>query len=153
MRRVAVELCLGGQAARRVELVLVEHGDRAWQRQEVLDLIEGGRQFLPCRDVQLGTWTFVNRDHIVWLAMPLREARSHELDDGAELGLLFDHRHPVTLQLSGGLTLEGAFLYSAPVEHARLVDHINQPGTFLALHWSDQILLVRKSAVLEVIET
>ena len=153
LRRVGVELCLGGQAVRRVELFLGEHSDHAWHRQEVLDLLEGERTFLPCRDAVLGTSTLINRDHIQWLAMPLRDDRSQGDEDGAELDLPFDRRHQVTLQLGGGITLEGAILYSAPIEHARLVDHINLPGAFLALHWSDRILLVRKSAVLEIIES
>jgi len=153
LRRVAVELCLGGQAVRRVELYLGQHSDRAWHRQEVIDLLEGDRQFLPCRDAELGTSTLVNRDHIQWLAMPLTEHDLYADDDGPELGRLFDQRHQVTLQLGGGITLEGAILYSAPVEHARLMDHLNRPGAFLTLHWSDQVLLVRKSAVLEIIES
>jgi hypothetical protein len=151
LRRVAVELCLGGQVARRVELFLGEHRDHAWVRQEVIDLLEGGRRFLPCRDVDLGTFTLINREHILWLSMPLAEDHSQAVDDG-ELGLLFDQRHQVSLQLTGGIRLEGAILYSAPVEQARLVDHINQVGSFLALHWGEQVILVRKSAVLEVIE-
>jgi hypothetical protein len=150
LRRVAVELCLGGQAARHVELFLSDHAERGGRRQEVVDLLQGGRQFVPCRDAQLGTLTFVNRDHILWLAIPLAEDQTD--DEGAELGPLFDQHHQVTLHLVGGMSLEGAFLYSAPVEHARLVDHVNQPGGFLVLHWGGQMLLVRKSAVLEIVE-
>jgi len=149
---VAVELCLAGQAARRVELFLGEHSDHAWRRQDMVALLEGDRQFLPCRDAELGTFTLVNRDHIEWLAIPLGEDLSHALDDDAGLGPLFDHRHQVTLQLGGGLILRGAILCSAPGDHARLVDHVNQPGGFVSLHWSDQILLVRKSAIVEIIE-
>ncbi len=150
LRRVAVELCLGGQAARRIELFLSEHAERGWVRQEVLDLLQGGRQFVPCRDAELGTLTFINRDHILWLAIPLAEDQVE--DESAELAQLFDKHHQVTLHLVGGMTLEGAFLYSAPVEHARLVDHVNQPGGFLVLHWGGQLLMVRKSAVLEIVE-
>lgn len=145
-----VELCLGGQAARQVELFLSEHTERGWRRQEVLDLLQGGRQFVPCRDAELGTLTFINRDHILWLAIPLAEDEIG--DEGVELGQLFDQHHPVRLHLVGGMSLDGAFLYSAPVGHARLVDHVNQPGGFLVLHWGGQILMVRKSAVLEIIE-
>jgi hypothetical protein len=151
LRRVAVELCLGGQQARRVELFLGEHRDHAWMRQEVIDLLEGERQFVPCRDLELGTSTLINRDHILWLAIPLTEDHSQAVDD-SELGLLFDQRHQVSLQLSGGITLQGAILDSAPVEQARLVDHVNQVGSFLALHWGEQIILVRKTAILELIE-
>jgi hypothetical protein len=150
-RRVTVELCLGGQAVRRVELFLGEHRDHAWVRQEVIHLLENGRQLLPCRDLELGTFTLINRDHILWLSIPLAEDHSQAVDDG-ELGLLFDQRHQVSLHLVGGIKLEGAILYSAPVEQARLVDHVNQAGSFLALHWGEQVILVRKSAVLEIIE-
>lgn len=152
LRRVRVELCLAGQAARRVELHLGEHSNRAWQREELLDLVQGGREFLPCRDPELGTWTLINRDHIMWLSMPVHEDRSQSTDDGIELGTLYDHRHQVSLLLDGGATLEGAILYSAPIEHARLMDHVNQPGTFLVLHWSDQIVLVRKAGIVEIVE-
>ncbi|HWM88331.1 MAG TPA: hypothetical protein VNO33_20895 [Kofleriaceae bacterium] len=150
-RRAAVELCLGGQAARRVELFLAENVDKVWPRQAVLDLLEGDRRFLPCRDIELGTLTLINRDHIMWLAIAPHDLRDIGAES-AELGPLFDQRYPVTLQLAGGIKLDGAILYSAPVEHARLADHMNHPGSFLALHWSDQVLLVRKSAVLEIVE-
>jgi hypothetical protein len=150
LRRVAVELCLGGQAARQVELFLSEHGERGERRQQVVDLLQGRRQFVPCRDSELGTLAFINRDHILWLALPLAEDQVG--DESAELGPLFDQHHQVTLHLAGGMSLEGALLYSAPVEHARLVDHVNQPGGFLVLHRGGQILLVRKSAVLEIVE-
>jgi hypothetical protein len=150
-RRVAVELCLGGQAARRVELFLGEHRDHDWTRQEVSDLLEGGRQLLPCRDLELGTCTLINRDHIVWLSMPLSEDHT-QVGDDSELGLLFDQRHQVSLHLTGGIRLDGAVLYSAPVEQARLADHVNQAGSFLALYLGEQVVLVRKSAVLEIIE-
>ena len=152
VRRIRVELCLAGQAARRVDLFLGERGERDWNRPEVLDLVEGHRQFLPCRDGELGTWTIINRDHIVWLAVPLHELRSTSPEEGTGFGLLYDHRRQVKLQLNGGLNLEGAILYSAPAEHARLMDHVNQTGSFLVLHWSDQILMVRKSAIVEIVE-
>jgi hypothetical protein len=147
---VTVELCLGGQAARHIELFLREHTEHSWRREEVLDLLQGGRQFVPCRDPELGTLTFINRDHILWLAIPLAEAQVG--DESAELAQLFDQHHHVTLHLVGGMTLEGSFLYSAPVEYARLVDHVNQPGGFMVLHWGGQLLMVRKSAVLEIVE-
>jgi hypothetical protein len=141
-----------GQAARRVELFLGEHGHRAWHREEVLDLLEGERRFLPCLDPELDVATLINRDHIVWLAIPVEEDRSTS-DEVPDLDLLYDQRHQVTLRLTGGASLEGAILFSAPTEHARLTDHVNQDGGFLALHWADQIFLVRKSAVIEIVES
>lgn len=152
LRRVAVELCLAGQAARQAELFLGQRSDRAWHRQAVLDLLEGDRRFLPCRDGDAGMPALINRDHILWVAIPLDEDRSLADDEVADLGELYDERHQVTLRVVGGRALEGSLLYSAPSEQARLVDHLNQDGSFITLYRRDQILLVRKSAVLEVVE-
>jgi hypothetical protein len=151
LRRVAVEVSLAGEPARRVEMFLGEHGHRAWHRQEVLDLLEGGRQFLPCQDPEQETATLINRDHIIWVAIPVEEDRSPS-DEVPDLDLLYDRRHQVVLRLAGGTSLEGAFLFTAPDEHSRLTDYLNQAGGFLALHWADQIFLVRKSAIVEIVE-
>jgi len=152
LRRVAVELGLSGQPARRVELFLGEHRSHAWHRQEVVELLEGSRQFLPCIVPGAGGATLVNRDQIVWLAMALSEGSSPSDDDLPDLDQLYDHRHHVTLRLISGPAIEGALLYSAPIEHARLVDHVNQPGGFLSVHAGEKIIMVRKSAVVEIVD-
>lgn len=150
---MAVELGLSGQAARKVELFLGEHRHHAWHRQEVLDLLEGERQFLPCTEPGGGSATLVNRDHIVWLAMVAREDWSPNDEDAPDLDLLYDHRHHVSLRLGAGPAIDGALLHSAPSEHARLADHVNQPGVFLSVHAGDRVILVRKSAVVEIVES
>jgi hypothetical protein len=151
-RRVTVELCLGQEPVRRVELYLGEHSERAWHRQEVVDLVDSKRRFLPVRGAGTSAPILINREHITWLAIPLDEDRSSSEDDAAGMVELYDHRHQVTLRLTGGATLDGAILYSAPGANARLVDHLNQDGGFLALYRSDRIVLVRKAAVIEIIE-
>jgi hypothetical protein len=151
-RRVAVELGLSGQAARRVEIFLGEHRHHAWHRQDVLELLEGERQFLPCT-VPGGGVTLVNRDHIVWLAMAASEDRSPSDEETPDLDLLYDHCHHVSLRLGVGPAIEGALLHSAPSDHARLADHVNQPGVFLSVHAGDRVILVRKSAVIEIVES
>lgn len=149
---MTVELCLGQEPARRVELYLGEHSERAWHRQEVIDLVDSDRTFLPVRGAGSSAPILINREHITWLAIPLEEDRSTSDDDAGGVVELYDHRHQVTLRLAGGATLEGAILYSAPGEHARLVDHLNQDGGFLALYRGDRIILVRKTAVVEIVE-
>ncbi len=152
-RRVAVELGLSGQAARQVEIFLGEHRHHAWHRQDVLDLLEGERQFIPCTERGSGEVTLVNRDHIVWLAMAASEDRSPSDEETPDLDLLYDHCHHVSLRLGMGTAIDGALLHSAPSDHARLADHVNQPGGFLSVHAGDQVILVRKSAVIEIIES
>ena len=54
----------------------------------------------------------------------------------------------VTIDLIGGLRVEGELCEDQPPERARPIDGLNQPGRFLRLRQEDQFVLVNKARVL-----
>jgi hypothetical protein len=83
----------------------------------------------------------VRRGAVAWVLLPK--------DDEVEL---FDHRKAVRVVLSTGETLDGSLLYSAPAEHARMVDHLNEPRRFLDLWRDERLCLVNKAYVVKLTE-
>ena len=150
-RRVAVDLALAGRAAQRLELA-VEPRERPTGRADwadVREVIEGDRTFLPLHEVGSDRWFLVNRDRIVWLAVPTDVA-------GAEPGepdVLYDQRARVEIELEGGARLLGELLFAAPSDQARTGDHLNAEGRFLTVFQPDRVLLVSKAAVHVLVET
>lgn len=144
-RRVVTDIALVGAAARRVEIFLDEHRDRGWHIQEVLDLLEGDRSFLPCLDIAAGGCLLINRDQVAWLAVPLVENAAIVGDD--ELDLLHEHRRGVRVVMIDGLEVAGDLLFDGPPERARVADHLNGPGRFVCLFESERMLLLNKFAV------
>lgn len=142
-----VELVLAGEPPRRVELFLAEHGPHAFDRQSVLDLLEQADSFLPACDRETGNWESFHTRSVVWIAIPRSPA------DGEESGgELYDRRKLVHVWLTGGASLEGEILYSAPEESARVVDVMNRKERFLRLWSGNRLFLVNKDLVLRVVE-
>jgi hypothetical protein len=65
---------------------------------------------------------------------------------------LFDHQHFVEVELAHGTKLIGTLLDSAPAEHARVGDHLNQLGRWLRLWTTDQHYLINVQQVVAVTE-
>lgn len=142
-----VELVLAGEPPRRVELFLAEHGSHGFDRQSVLELMEQSDSFLPACDHETGNWESFHTRSVVWIAIPRSPA------DGEESGgELYDRRRFVRVWLTGGASLEGEILYSAPEESARVVDVMNRKERFLRLWSGDRLFLVNKDSVLRVVE-
>jgi hypothetical protein len=141
-----VELALAGRPPRKVELFLAEHGSHEYSRQRVLDLLEHGG-FLPACDVETGRWETFNAMAVCWIGM---SRDSVEAEGGAEE--LFEHRKVVRLTITGGTSLEGEILYSAPDGEARLVDYLNRPERFVRVWNGERVYLVRKESVVLMVE-
>jgi hypothetical protein len=150
-RRVVTDIAMVGAVSRRMEVFLDEHRDRAWQLQEVLELFEGDRAFLPCLDVTAGACLLINRDQVAWLSVPLVDHPIGESDE--PLDLLHEHRRPVRVTLTDGLEMAGDLLFDGPPERARVADYLNRPGRFVCLFESERMILVNKSAVRHVAES
>ena len=142
-----VELALAGRAPRRVELYLAEHGSHGFSRQRVLDLLEQGNGFLPAVDVETGRWETFNANAVSWIGMSRDSVEAESAGDE-----LFEHRKVVRLTLTGGVSLEGEVLYSAPDGEARLVDYLNRPERFLRIWNGEQVYIVRKETVVLAVE-
>lgn len=142
-----MELALAGRPPRRVELFLAEQGPRGFVRQQVVDLVEQADSFLPACDVETGEWESFNSRAIVWIAM---SRVSVEADGSADE--LFEYRKFVRIALSGGGSLEGEILFSAPDGGGRLVDYLNRHERFLRLWDGDRLYLVNKESMLRIVE-
>src|SRR3972149_3456577 len=92
-----------------------------------LTLRESEQAFLPAFDLETKTGTLFNKDTVLWVGIQLAE-QGGELEEE-----LFDNRRSVEVEVVGGTTLQGNFLYTAPSMRARVVDFLNHPGRFVRL--------------------
>ena len=145
-RRVTVELALQGSTPRQVEVFVAEQQAHAVQKEDVLNLLESEQAFLPAFDLETKTGTLFNKDTVLWVGIQLAE-QGDELEQE-----LFDNRRSVEVEVVGGTTLQGNFLYTAPSMRARVVDFLNHPGRFVRLWSEERLYLVNKSYVLRILE-
>ena len=143
-----VELALVGGEPRRVELFLAEHGPHDFERQNVLELLDQVGSFIPMRDLETGQWEFFNSRTVVWVGI---SGPSVDVEGSGDE--LFEQRRAVRVEVTGGGSLEGEILYSAPDASTRLVDHLNRNERFFRVWKGDQVLLINKKWVLRVVET
>ena len=145
--RAYAQLLLFGMAPRRVELFVAWQEERACRRQELLGLLEQPQAFLPIWDPDERQVAIINKDSLVWLCAVAEPSDEEDADPA-----LFDQRRRVRVELTGGETLEGDVLYSAPSSQSRLSDHLNAPGRFLRLQAGERLLFIGKTFVLRAME-
>ena len=139
-RTVEVEIVLCDGRGGRFALFLAEHASRHEGPEEVADLLEADGAFLPARDLATGCIAFLRRDAIALAAV----------DGGLEdpFALAPAEQHELEARLAPGRTVRGVVAYVLPPDRARVLDHLNQAGAFLALHGDDGVVrLVAKRHV------
>ena len=149
-RVVTVELALSGRRPERAQVFVAagDGGDAA--RRAVVELLEHAHAFLPTQSDSDRSPQIFNKDALVWVAIA-GEAAAAEADD--EEDTLFEYRHEVRVELTGGTQLSGELLYSLPADHARVVDYLNASGRFFRLWTGERLYLVNKTYVERVVET
>ena len=145
---VAVDLALAAAAPRRVELFLPEPPAGKDRRQQVLDLIEEGPDFLPARESASGRWEIFHRNAVLWVRI-LPGSFGPEAEESDEL---FDFRQKVRVDLDAGDPLEGELLYSAQEQETRVTDYMNYESRFFRLWRGEDLYLINKSHVIRVLE-
>jgi hypothetical protein len=143
-RRVPAEVLLAGGGARRISLFLAEAAPGHVGPERPADLLNGANEFLPARDEEAGTMTFLNRAHLA----VVRVDRTPGGDGADDLTLPTEHEVEVLLQ--SGTTLRGLVSYLRPPEHSRLVDFLNDAAPFFRLIEERAIALVNKRHVSRV---
>jgi hypothetical protein len=146
---VRVELALAAGEPRRVEVFVAEYREHEFRHEDVLNLLEHEQAFLPARDAATHRGEIFNKDGVLWIALPLSPAGTEPASAEEEL---FEFRRPVRVDFLAGQTISGEVLYSAPSEHTRLVDYVNEPGRFLRVWTKDFLYLINKTFVLRVVE-
>jgi hypothetical protein len=131
-RTVEAEVVLCDGSGGRFALFLSEHASRHEGPEEVADLLEVDGTFLPARDLASGRIAFLRREAIALAAV----------DGGAQdpFALAPAEQHELEARLAGGRTVRGVVAYVLPPDRARVLDHLNQPGAFLALHGDDGVV-------------
>jgi len=61
-------------------------------------------------------------------------------------------RCAVVIECPGG-RFEGEVLLDTPSNQRRLVDYVNQPGAFIALHKGEKVHLIQKRLMIRIIQT
>jgi len=138
-RTVEAEVVLCDGSAGRFALFLSEHASRHEGPEELADLLEAGGTFLPARDLASGQIAFLRREAIALAAL------DGQADD--PFALAPAEQHELVARIAGRV-VRGVVAYVLPPDRARVLDHLNQPGAFLALHGDDGVVrLVAKRHV------
>jgi hypothetical protein len=146
---VTVELLLFGRRPERAHVFVAAGEGGAAVRNAVVDLLEKEHGFVPTQTEHDRTPQLVNKESLVWVAVPADVGATAGADE--EDGL-YEYRHEVRVELMGGGYLAGELLYSLPGNHARVADYLNAPGRFFRLWAGGRLHLVNKTFVERVVE-
>jgi hypothetical protein len=116
-------------------------GERSARPQTALDrLNDPAVRFVPVRVDE-----HVELVNLAWLAFVSRPGRAPEVAAQEEIGAL---RASVSLDLAGGMTVEGDLHYLLPSGHSRVSDLLNSADErFLLVTTADETLYVHRAAV------
>ena len=136
----------------------VLHADGTWRKcavflatlcshhdgpERVSDLFAGDQQFLAAHDEQSGAMTLLGCANVACVRV---EPWAEMTDVAGEQPV----DHAVAVTLLGGTTLQGVLSFAARADQARVIDHLNGPGTFFALQETAAVALVNKRHVVRV---
>jgi hypothetical protein len=143
-RTAAVRILLDDGSEGAYALFLAGHASHRDGPEEVADLLEEGTRFLPVRDLGAGGIAFLRCDAIAVVEVDATTGG----DD--PFALAPTEQHEVEVRLRGGRTVRGFVAYVLPPDRARVLDHLNEPGAWLALHGEGVLRLVHKRHVTRV---
>jgi len=160
---VRVELALVGRAAEAVEVFLadVPRTGRSHLARDVVALLEDHAPFFPARAGD--QVALCARAAVAWVALAtVSTAGGGEGGDAvpeevqgvepSEVLDLYDHRHDLRVELTGGAAVEGHVFDSSPIEQQRLADHLNRAGRFLWVWRETTLYLINTHHVVRVVE-
>lgn len=136
-----VTLGLSDQAQISGYLYLSPFSELGVGRQTILDALTGVDRFIPFESND-GEFSFINQDHVVWLASAMEE-------DPDEIAAPPEHRS-VTVFIQGGKRLRGDLVVAIPEGKGRLSDLLNESKDFLVLRDEKREILVNVDYVIRV---
>ncbi len=146
VRRIAVEVVVTTGA--RVHGALFTHGSpyHAGEPDELLELLNDERRFLPLA-VTDGPETFVvNKEHVVRVRLRQPAGKLENLPADTAAGKPAECR----LFLSDGSCVSGRVSLPTPSNSSRTVDKLNRSGPFITLVGAEGVDFVRTSHVVHV---
>jgi hypothetical protein len=140
---VDVEVLLAGGQSRRVTLFLADSTLNRPGRERLIDLLTSREQFIPARDLETETMTFLNTGEMkaVWVD---RSAEDPEPPVGKPT------EHTIQVDFVDGGNLKGVVSYVLPEDHSRLFDFLRAPSTYFKLFTGDRVALINKHLVARV---
>jgi hypothetical protein len=151
---VTVRLAIVGASPSAVEMFVPDVPRRG--RSQLLDdlaaQLDGEARFVPVRTTS--RVRLIAKHAIAWISVNRRgpDEPPAEPPEIPEELTLFDHQHFVEVELAHGTKLIGTLLDSAPANHARAGDHLNDSGRWLRLWTTDQHYLINVQQVVAVTE-
>jgi hypothetical protein len=143
-RTAEVRILLNDGSDGAFALFLADRASRRDGQEEIADLLEAEAGFLPARDLSTGQIAFLRRDAIALVEVDATTGG----DD--PFSLAPTEQHEVEVRLRGGRAVRGFVAYVLPPDRARVLDHLNERGAFLALHGEGVLRLVHKRHVTRV---
>lgn len=131
------------QGSLDVNLFLSYQAEGHAGRENILDLLNSKRAFIPVEDVLTGEILLIGKTRIVHVTLDDRNQGS-ETPGQVEL--------PVVLELLSGEVVEGSFYTDLPDGKKRLSDYLDFSGQFICLRQETYDLILNKSFILSVKE-
>lgn len=132
------------QGALDVNLFLSYQAETHSGRENILDLLNSTRAFIPVEDALTNDILLVGKARIVQVTLYERDQESLESPGLVEL--------PVTVELLNGEMVEGSFFTDLPEGRKRLSDYLDQTDPFILLRQEKNDQVLNKSFILSVKE-
>ncbi len=141
MQRVTVELFMADGVHTRGVMYLTPSGRQAGLPQEIAELLNDDRIFIPFRgdDPSIDVW-IVNKHHLVRVHLEDQDTPQPEPSPICTI-VLFDRSR-----------LTGQILFDSPLSKSRLVDKFNAAPSFMTFVTDDGIDFVHQSHVTQVFQ-
>jgi hypothetical protein len=151
---VTVRLAIVGASPSAVEIFVpdVPRRGRGQLLDDLATQLGGETRFVPVRTSS--RVRLIAKHAVAWISIDRRDPDEAPVEPVVipEDLTLFDHQHFVEVELAHGTKLIGTLLDSAPADHSRVGDHLNQSGRWLRLWTTDQHYLINVQQVVAVTE-
>ena len=135
-KKVSLSLSDGSQYSGHV--FLSPFSELGVGQETILEALTGRDRFLPFETSE-GEVTFLNRDHVVWMASMLEPDKERES--------VPPDRRNVTIHLHDGKRLRGDVVMALPDEKGRLSDWLNEVSGFMVLQDEKREVLINLNHV------
>ncbi len=136
-----VSLALSDQSQFSGHIFLSRVSELGVGQQTIMGALTGPERFVPFETTQ-GEFTFLNQDHIVWVASMLEKDLMK--------AVVAEERRNVTVLLQGGKRLKGDLVMAVPEEKTRLSDLLNEVGDYMTLQDDKREILINVNYVVRV---
>ena len=142
--KIQVAITFADGSKGKGEIFLARHAGGYYGGQNVADLLNGDKAFLPI-SLESGAVEFISKSQILTIE---GELIADDDDEMLSSGLI--HQKDVVVVTSGNQTIIGTLLAEVPDERSRLSDCLNLPEKFIRLKSESRYLHINKAMIKKI---